>query len=618
MTDPNLPRADVSAPEPVDRPPQPPSIPRPDDDLPPERTGDGRLRRYVAALLSAFVPGLGHLALGHRRLAAFFLVPVVTLVGAAAVIVAVNDRTGLAARLVDPAVLAWLLVLQLVVLAWRLLALGSSLLLSRQPRYSSVDVVPIALILVFVLAPQAYLADLTTAARDASNEVFSGDGDSSFVWHPSFSPSPSPESSTDPALPTPSPTPVPLGKRTTVLLIGEDSGPNRQTALTDTMIMASLDPVARTVSMLSIPRDLVDAPIPGGGVFHPKINSLEAYARMNPAAFPGSQGHGEAVLAAVLGELIGVQVDYWAKVNLPGMFRLVDRVGGIDVNVARGFCDPQYIQYGQRSFGVIAGRWHLDGSQALAFARIRKPNGESDFTRAARQQEVLIALRDAIVRGGFLADPIGFVQDVGAAVSTNVPPSVIPSVAEYADEIPRDHVFRGVVTYPLVHDSATADSRGAILLPDIPAIRAAAAQLFPAVGTMPVVTSAASGAYAGAAPPPDLGGAKASAAPGASGDYVPSADATVGPVVEGRAPNLPRITCKYVPPKATPAPSPSSQASPSVGPSSSDGLPSGEPSPGEATPVPSGEPTPPAHVTPAPTSDVTPRPTAEPSPAAPS
>lgn len=570
MTVPNLPPPGV-VPEPADPPPPPPSIPRPDDDLPPEPDSGGRLRRYVAALLTAIVPGLGHLALGHRRLAAFFLVPVVALVAAAAIVVAVNDRTGLAARLVDPGVLGWLLVLQLAVLAWRLLALGSSLLLARRPHYSPVDAVPIALLLAFVLAPQAYLADLTTAARDASNEVFSGGSDAGFVWHPSVEPTEAP--SLDAAIPTASPTPVPLGKRTTVLLIGEDSGPNRETALTDTMIIVSLDPVAKTVSMLSIPRDLVDAPIPGGGVYRPKINSLEAYARVNPGAFPGSEGHGEAVLAAVLGELTGVEVDYWAKVNLPGMFRLVDRVGGIDVNIARGFCDPQYIQYGQRSFGVVAGRWHLDGSQALAFARIRKPNGESDFTRAARQQEVLIALRDAIVRGGFLADPIGFVRDVAAAVSTNVPPSVIPSVAEYADEVSRDHVFRGVVTYPLVHDSPTPDPRGAILIPDIAGIRAAAAQLFPSVGTLPVVTSAASGAYAGAAAAPDLGGGRASASPDASGDYVPSADATPAPVVEGRAPKLPRITCKYVPPKATPAPSPSAAAS-----DGSSGVPSLEPS----------------------------------------
>ena len=83
----------------------------------------------------------------------------------------------------------------------------------------------------------------------------------------------------------------------TVLLLGMDSGIDRNTALTDTMIVASLDPVLKTVSMVSVPRDMVDVPLARGGVFHPKVNGLVSYVRWHPDQFPGYRGSGQAVLA---------------------------------------------------------------------------------------------------------------------------------------------------------------------------------------------------------------------------------------------------------------------------------------------------------------------------------
>ena len=68
-----------------------------------------------------------------------------------------------------------------------------------------------------------------------------------------------------------------------------------------------------------------------------------------------------------------------------------------------------------------AGRHHLNGNQALAFARVRKAASQSELTRAARQQEVLSGIREAVKSGGFLRDPIGFMKAVGKTVLTNVP-----------------------------------------------------------------------------------------------------------------------------------------------------------------------------------------------------
>ena len=89
---------------------------------------------------------------------------------------------------------------------------------------------------------------------------------------------------------------------------------------------------------------------------------------------------------------------------MSGFIAMVDAVGGVDVKVKKGFEDPKYDGYGtdQRGFSITAGEHHLNGIEALAYARVRKAKGESDFTRAARQQEILAALRKKAMSGGSL------------------------------------------------------------------------------------------------------------------------------------------------------------------------------------------------------------------------
>ena len=68
---------------------------------------------------------------------------------------------------------------------------------------------------------------------------------------------------------------------------------------------------------------------------------------------------------------------------------LVDAVGGVNMTVTDGFCDYRYKEYGIKGFNITPGRYHIDGEHALAYARVRKAAGESDFTAPARQQEVI-------------------------------------------------------------------------------------------------------------------------------------------------------------------------------------------------------------------------------------
>jgi len=345
------------------------------------------------------------------------------------------------------------------------------------------------------------------------------------------------------------------------------------------MIVMSVDPVAKTVSLLSVPRDMVDVPLPDGRKFRAKINSLAAYARHNPRQFPGYDGTGSDVLMDALGELLNIELDYYATVNLGGFVKVVDTLGGVDVNVERAFCDPTYDEYGfTRGFSITKGRHHLNGNQALAYARVRKAAGESDFTRAARQQEVLSGVRDAIIGGRFLNDPLGLVKALGKTVSTNVPRKRLPEFVDLAVGIDRSSTYRTVIKYPLVRGAY--DSRGSIQVPNLKEIRKLAARLFPPTGETP-----------------------------------DKAFKVAGGTKTGKASTSGVSSCGTAPkpkpkPKPTPTPTPKPKASPTPTPTPD----SSGPPPPSPTPTPKPSPTP----TPAPVPSPTPIPTPKPGPPNPS
>ena len=473
----------------------------PDGGMPPSagvaapRTFPGRVR-YGGALLSALIPGLGQVAIGRRRRALPFLALVALAVLAVVFLLMTRPFLSIAATFADPDVVGTILVIEIVVLAVRLLAVGAVVVDGRFPRLRPRDALPVALLALFVVLPQLGLAAYTAQLRQTDQAVFGPsigddgiDDNAPFPSSPVITPlpltdSPSPFGS---AFATPAASPTPGPPRMTVLLIGIDSGVGRNTALTDTMIVASLDPVGKTVSMVSVPRDTVNVPLPGGGVFYPKINSLVSDVRWHPDKYPGYKGDGRAVLAAALGNLLGIRIDYYAQVDLGGFVHLVDSVGGIVVDVDHGMCDANYDEYGYvgSHFSIGPGRHHMNGNTALAYARIRKSIGESDFTRAARQQQVIVAIRNKIVGGGFLDDPIGFLKALGDTVRTNVPPKILPDLAPLATQISAKNVYQAVIRYPMVHPSAVADPRGSIQLPDLKAIRALGARMFTTPGVTP-------------------------------------------------------------------------------------------------------------------------------------
>jgi len=229
-------------------------------------------------------------------------------------------------------------------------------------------------------------------------------------------PTPSPDPSATPS-PTPSPTPVgadPLlgtDGRLTVLLLGSDYRPAHPGNRTDAIMVVSIDPTTGKAAAFSVPRDTVDFPLPAKGTYGAKVNAL--YEHLG-----ATRGGGEGMKAAMT-RAFGIEVDRYVFIGFAGVRQLVDAVGGVDVTLEKAYYDPEYwVTSKHRGWGLPAGKSHLDGANALIFARSRK--GDNDFERARRQQ-LLVMAAVAKVRAGGVGDLPKLLGIAGRTVRTDLP-----------------------------------------------------------------------------------------------------------------------------------------------------------------------------------------------------
>ena len=421
-------------------------------------------RRLLAAGLSAIVPGLGQAFNRRQRLSLLFLVPSLLIAAIVAIVWATQTPTRIAAWAVAPATLGTLLTLNALVLGWRLLAVGQAFLDTRRHGPTGrLGIVGITIIALLVVIPHAAVYRYGSAFGDAFARIFQ-----------------TPTLAVDGEEPPPGPGPE---ERMNVLVVGVDAARERSSVLTDTMIVMSFDPVGKTASMVSLPRDLVNVPLGNGDDYGPKINSLMSYADRHRDQFPKG---GLTTLQDAVGALLGIPIHYHATMEFEGFIHMVDAVGGVDIDVKKAIEDPGYDGFGagQRGWSIAAGRHHLDGPNALAYARSRKSAGESDFTRAGRQQQIIVALKDSATDGGSIFWKLpGLLTAVGDSIRTDLPIDRLPQLAAAIDEMGKGGITRAVIRHPLVR---SVDTRyGSSLQPDLPAIRAVAADLFPAPGVAP-------------------------------------------------------------------------------------------------------------------------------------
>jgi LCP family protein required for cell wall assembly len=290
--------------------------------------------------------------------------------------------------------------------------------------------------------------------------------------------------------PSPSATSAPSGlgsERLNVLLVGIDNTTEREhSELTDSLIVASLDPVGQTVSLLALPRDLTDFPLPSGSTYREKLNSVYTEIQANPGRFGGKQGDEPfAVLAGVVGNLVDLPIDHWATIDMDGFAGMIDELGGVDEYVADAICDPGYHQLGVRGFEAKTGWWHLTGPQALGLARVRHDVGGSDFQRVRRQMNLLVAIRDRIVDKGAQKDPLAWLGKV-PTIHTDLSPETILAAGALAASISPERFNRRVIEPGAGNGGVEKyDSRGYVLEAQMDEIRNVADLLFTKPGTRP-------------------------------------------------------------------------------------------------------------------------------------
>ena len=424
-------------------------------------------RPAVAALLSFLWPGLGHLY-GRRYAAAAVLgVPVLLLAGYV-VAQLIGGIDLFAVQLIDPTfaaiVIGWTIVLGL----WRLFAIGAAFRLgSREARATRAARTGLAILVVGVVAMHVAVGYVAASFYRAGSVIFQPAAEGSAPPISIHSASPQPAASLPPgaspvASPPPSAPPQVATNRTSILLMGVDSGHDREHALTDTLLVLSVDRVDKTAVMISVPRDISQFPLYSGGTYDGKINSLMTAALLDPERFPdGPIG----TLTREIGFIIGVPIDYYAQINLEGFERMVNLVGGVDVDNPRAINDPLYDWFdGTHGFQLAAGPQHLNGRLALAYVRSRQGVGDNDFTRARRQQQVLAALRVKMTTPAGLSALPDLLDAASQTIRTNFPAGDLRDYLALAKQIGDDQTQRYVLGPPYARTPATPGSTYILLL----------------------------------------------------------------------------------------------------------------------------------------------------------
>lgn len=194
-----------------------------------------------------------------------------------------------------------------------------------------------------------------------------------------------------------------LNKRISFLLIGADKRPGQTSYNTDTIIVASVDPDTKLISLLSIPRD-TRVSLPGSNSYV-KINSVVMY-------------RGIPELMDEVTELTGILLDGYVVTNFDGFKSIIDTVDGIELDVEM----DMYKETGDEVDGVIdlkAGEQHLNGTQALQYARFRG-DSTADIGRTARQQKVLKAVAKAVLQPSTIIKLPKLIPQINEVVETDL------------------------------------------------------------------------------------------------------------------------------------------------------------------------------------------------------
>lgn len=298
-------------------------------------------------------------------------------------------------------------------------------------------------------------------------------------------------------------------KRVNILLLGSDSRPGEKFGHTDTIILATLDPVAKTAGMFSIPRDLWVA-IPGYGE-----NRINMAYRLGEVK--GQPGDGIPLLMETIEANLGTPIDFYALVDFEGFKQVVDTLGGIEICAPETIDAAAYYGYtstfinsqeyysfvpanesdipttgldnqnindipaldlnnGYKFLYIEAGPHTLPGEAALSYARSRA-SVTADFARVQRQQAVLLAMRDKALQTGIIFKLPELWAALEQTVTTNLTLSDMLQLAQVAYQIDPANIQTAAISHQQTVSYRTK-SGASVLLPKRVEIRILVEQMF--------------------------------------------------------------------------------------------------------------------------------------------
>ena len=473
---------------------------------------------FTAAFLSLIFPGLGHAYAGAPTCALLFATPPILLIALTGGIVIRMGQFQLLGAFLQ--LVGAIFAFNLIALVYRLIAIVDAYRVTeylnayaasgdgrlgkaRMPK-NPLSLAGLAAVILVMASAHVVVARYDLLAQDALGScIFVDEGSDTGCDTADASPTPvdsGPVNETDTPTDVPTAEPTLLGtpvpsvdippwdgkERLNILLIGSDE--QRGGHNTDTMIVVSVDPVTKQVAMFSLPRDTVDVPVPPGPAqrvwgrdYGQKINSFFANNRRRSDLWPGNdRTRGYNALKSILGELYDLKIRYFVEVNFDGFKKVVDAVGGVTINVQVPVSDDEFPGTTGRTqrLYIPSGLQHMDGDQALRYARSRHTS--TDFDRGARQQRVLLSLRQQMDPQALIPKLPELVAALKSTVRTDIPVSQLDELLGLASQVDTANIRSYVFAPPLYSQDTCADARGCVVVPNIARIKQAVKNAFSA------------------------------------------------------------------------------------------------------------------------------------------
>ena len=234
-------------------------------------------------------------------------------------------------------------------------------------------------------------------------------------------------------------------ERVNILVMGIDQreGENELGYRTDTMIVVTVDPLTKQAGLLSVPRDTwVNIP----GFETNRINVANDLG--DRYKFPGG---GSALAKKTVENFLGITIHFTARVNFTAFENIVDRIGGVEVDVAEDIYDDKYptSNFGTEVFQITKGKQILDGATALKFARTRHTLKNGDFDRARNQQQVILAIREKLksptVLASLLTQAPMLLDELSASIKTDMTLEQMQQLAVLGTQLSKDNIKSAVL-----------------------------------------------------------------------------------------------------------------------------------------------------------------------------